>query len=80
MSHTSDNTRWTISAKGNHWRRQNGVVLVVGQFKTNSDYWAMRDGKFLSGRFHSIGHAQYAAEHNLEGDDNDNSDADEGGW
>ncbi len=73
-------TDWKISSKGNHWRRMDGIVLVVGQFKTNDDYWAMRDGKFLSGRFHSIGHAQYAAEHSLDGDDNSNSDADEGGW
>jgi hypothetical protein len=80
MNYTSKNTNWAISAKGNHWRRIDGIVLVVGQFKTNDDYWAMRDGKFLSGRFHSIGHAQYAAEHNLDGDDNGNSDADEGGW
>jgi len=73
-------TDWKTSSKGNHWRRQNGVVLVVGQFKTNSDYWAMRDGNFIKGRFYSIRDAQYAAEHNLEGDDNGNSDADEGGW
>lgn len=73
-------TDWKTSSKGNHWRRIDGIVLVVGQFKTNDDYWAMRDGKFLSGRFHSIGRAQYAAEHNLDGDDNSNSDADEGGW
>jgi hypothetical protein len=73
-------TDWKTSSKGNRWRRIDGIVLVVGQFKTNDDYWAMRDGKFLSGRFHSIGHAQYAAEHNLDGDDNSNSDADEGGW
>jgi hypothetical protein len=80
MNHTSKNTNWAISAKGNHWRRIDGIVLVVGQFKTNDDYWAMRDGKFLSGRFHSIGHAQHAAEHNLDGDDNGNFDADERGW
>ena len=80
MSHTSDNTRWTISAKGNHWRRQNGVVLVVGQFKTNSDYWAMRDGNFIKGRFYSIEDAQYAAEHNVEGDDSSQYHSDERGW
>ncbi len=73
-------TDWKSSSKGNHWRRQNGVVLVVGQFKTNSDYWAMRDGNFIKGRFFSIRDAQYAAEHNLEGDDPHNSGDDEGGW
>jgi hypothetical protein len=78
MSHTSDNTSWAISAKGNHWRRQNGVVLVVGQFKANSDYWAMRDGNFIKGRFCSMEDAQYAAENNIEGDDQYSSD--EGGW
>ena len=73
-------TDWKTSSKGNHWRRIDGIVLVVGQFKTNDDYWAMRDGKFLSGRFHSIGHAQYAAEHKLDGDDSGNYDSDERGW
>ena len=73
-------TDWKTSSKGNHWRRIDGIVLVVGQFKTSDDYWAMRDCKFLSGRFHSIGHAQYAAEHNLDGDDSGNYDSDERGW
>ena len=71
-------TDWKTSSKGNHWRRQNGVVLVVGRFKTNSDYWAMRDGNFIKGRFYSMENAQYAAENNVEGDDQYSSD--EGGW
>ena len=73
-------TQWAKSYKGNVWRRINGIVLVVGQFKTSSDYWAMRDGKFLSGRFRSLDQAQCAAERNLDGDDSSNYDADEGGW
>ena len=73
-------TDWKTSSKGNHWRRIDGIVLVVGQFKTSDDYWAMRDGKFLSGRFRSLDQAQCAAEHNLAGDDSSNYDADEGGW
>ena len=80
MNHTSENINWAISAKGNHWRRIDGIVLVVGQFNTSDDYWAMRDGKFLSGHFNSIGNAQYAAEHNLGSDDNGNSSAYEWGW
>ncbi len=73
-------TDWKTSSEGNHWRRIDGIVLVVGQFKTSSDYWAMRDGQFLTGRFRSLDQAQYAAEHNLDGEDIGNFDADEGGW
>ena len=72
-------TDWKTSSKGNHWHRIDGVVLVSSQFKTSDDYWATHDGKFLSGRFHSIGHTQYAAGHNLDGDDNGSPDTDEGG-
>jgi hypothetical protein len=74
----TNDTDWTSSSKGNQWRRIDGIVLVVGQFKTSDDYWAMRDGNFIKGRFYSMEDAQYAAENNVEGDDQYSSD--EGGW
>ena len=43
MSPTHD-TSWTISAKGNLWRRLDGKILVVGESKDGEYYWAMRDG------------------------------------
>jgi hypothetical protein len=72
MKYPTYDTNWTISAKGNCWRRLNKKVLVVGQFKDNDYYWAMRDGEFLKGRFESIEDAQIAAERNIEGDDYSN--------
>jgi hypothetical protein len=78
MIFPTNNTNWATSSKGNQWRRMDGVVLVVGQFKTSDDYWAMRDGNFIKGRFYSMEDAQYAAENNVEGDDQYSSD--EGGW
>jgi hypothetical protein len=79
MTFSTNNTNWANSSKSNHWRRIDGVGIVIGQFKTNDDYWAMHDGKFLSGRFHSISHAQYAAGQNLDGVDNGSPDTDGGG-
>ena len=69
MKYPTHDTNWAVSAKGNYWRRFNKIVLVVGQFKDNNYYWAMRDGEFLKGRFESIEDAQFAAEHGIEGDD-----------
>ena len=55
-------TDWAISAKGNEWRRINGVVLVVGRRKTDGKYWAMRDGNFLKDSFATEALAKRAAE------------------
>ncbi len=79
MKYPTYNTTWATSAKGNQWRRLNKKVLVVGQFKDNDYYWAMRDGEFLKGRFESIQGAQYAAENGIEGDDY-STESDDGGW
>ena len=78
MSPTHD-TSWAISSKGNHWRRLDRKVLVVGQFKDNDYYWALRDQEFLKGRFNSIEEAQYAAERGINGDDYSN-DAEDREW
>lgn len=76
MNYSTHDTSWAISAKGNYWRRLNRKVLVVGQFKDNDYYWAMRDQEFLKGRFNSIEDAQYAAERGINGDDYSNDSED----
>ena len=45
-------TDWSLSAKGNKWRRNKGKVLVVGKRKDGT-YWARADSKYLSGHFNS---------------------------
>lgn len=55
-------TDWATSAKGNEWRRINGVVLVVGRRKTDGKYWAMRDGDFLKESYATEAMAKRAAE------------------
>ena len=62
MNYSTQDTSWTISAKGNHWRRLDGKVLVVGEYKDSDNYWAMRDGKFLKDKFQTLQLAKQAAE------------------
>ena len=62
MSYSDRDTDWTMSAKGNTWRRANGVVLVIGKNKYGDGYWVMRDGEFLHGDFTSESEATRAAE------------------
>lgn len=76
MIYSTQDTSWAISAKGNHWRRLDGKVLVVGQFKTSDYYWAMLDGEFLKGKFRTIEQAQFAAECRIDGDDYSNDSED----
>jgi hypothetical protein len=78
MIFPTHDTNWAISEKGNNWRRLDGKVLVVGRFKTNDYYWAMRDGEFLKGKFRTIHQAQSAAEAGCEGDTEDYHDMHEG--
>jgi hypothetical protein len=62
MTFPTHDTNWATSGKGNKWRRQGGKILVVGRFKTNDYFWAMRDGEFLKGKFSTIQQAQHAVE------------------
>lgn len=55
-------TDWATSAKGNQWRRINGVLLVVGRRKTDGKFWAMRDGDFLKDSYSTEALAKKAAE------------------
>jgi len=62
MNYSTQDTSWTISAKGNHWRRLDGKVLVVGEYKDSDNYWSMRDGEFLKDKFQTLQLAKQAAE------------------
>ena len=62
MTYSTHETDWAVSARGNFWRRVNGIVLVVGRKKGEDSYWAMRDGVFIDGNFRTKEQAQRAAE------------------
>jgi hypothetical protein len=62
MSYSTPDTDWRVSAKGNSWRRFNGVVLIVGRKQTSGAYWARRGDNFLPGNFPSLKAAKLAAE------------------
>jgi hypothetical protein len=53
-------TDWTLSNKGNQWRRLHGRLLVVGQSKFG--IWARVADTFVKGRFDDIDDAMRAAE------------------
>lgn len=58
-------TDWTISSKGNHWRRINGKIVSAGR-KRDGKYWALADGIFADGTFYTINEAMAAAEAKLQ--------------
>jgi len=62
MNFSTQDTNWALSAKGNYWRRLDGKVLVVGEYKDADNYWAMHDGEFLKDKFETLQLAQQAAE------------------
>lgn len=62
MTYSTHDTDWALSAKGNFWRRVDGIVLVVGRKKGEDSYWAMRDGVFIEGNFRTKEQAQRTAE------------------
>lgn len=61
MNFFEDNTMWAKSAKGNHWKKINGVVLIVGG-SDSKKYWARVDDEFLPDRYESIEEAKNAAQ------------------
>jgi hypothetical protein len=71
MIYSDRDTEWDTSAKGNIWRRVNGVVLVIGKKKYGESYWVMRDGEFLDGDFNSKSEAVRAAEAKISDNDDD---------
>jgi hypothetical protein len=62
MSYPTHNTEWARSAKGNLWRRMNGVLLVVGKRKGDGGFWVRIGEDFLKGSFQTETVAKRAAE------------------
>ena len=56
-------TDWDRSAKGNYWRRIDGIVIVVGESKYSADcWWSMCDGDFADAAYSNMYRAMEAAE------------------
>ena len=70
MNFPTHDTNWATSAKGNLWKRTNGVICVVGQRK-DGRYWARRGDDFVPGSFASLEEAKSVLE-------TDSSDYDDG--
>ena len=68
MKYPTHDTEWATSAKGNVWRRINGIGLVVGKRK-DGRWWARRGEDFIKGSFSTKQEAKNAAELGLEGED-----------
>jgi hypothetical protein len=69
MTYPTHDTDWALSAKGNWWRRSDGLLLSAGTRKSDGRYWARRGDAFLKGSFNSLSAAQYAAEYGEDGED-----------
>ena len=61
MNYPTHDTPWATSAKGNIWRRVNGIPLIVGKRK-DGRWWARRGDSFIDGSFPSEESAKAAAE------------------
>ena len=58
-------TDWRESAKGNHWRKYKGVMLVVGG-SYQKGYWIRVGDKFLPEWVTSLETAKAAAENEVD--------------
>jgi hypothetical protein len=67
MNYPTHDTEWATSAKGNTWKRVNGIGLVVGKRK-DGRWWARRGDEFVKGSFTSKIEAMNAAELGHEGE------------
>jgi len=67
MNYPTHDTEWATSAKGNTWKRINGIGLVVGKRK-DGRWWARRGDDFNKGSFTSKIEAMNAAELGHEGE------------
>ena len=67
MNYPTHDTEWATSAKGNTWKRINGIGLVVGKRK-DGRWWARRGNEFIKGSFTSKIQAMNAAELGHEGE------------
>jgi hypothetical protein len=77
MNYPTHDTDWAISAKGNLWRRKDGVLLLVGKRTSDERFWARVGDNFLKGSFPTEESAKLAAENDGAGDElnSDFSDA-----
>lgn len=55
-------TMWSLSSAGNHWRRLDGKLLVVGYNESHGRYWARADQRFAEGSLETLSEAKAAAE------------------
>jgi hypothetical protein len=69
MSYPTHDTDWALSAKGNWWRRRDGLLLSAGTRKSDGRYWARRGDEFLKGSFNALSAAKFAAENGCDGED-----------
>jgi hypothetical protein len=76
MNYPTHDTSWATSAKGNTWRRLNGILLIVGKRK-DGRWWARRGDNFMKGSFATRTQAMKAAELGLDGIDTPVRDDDE---
>lgn len=76
MNYPTHDTPWATSAKGNTWRRVNGVALIVGKRK-DGRWWARRGDDFIKGSFSTKQEAMKAAEHGGDGEDMSEREDDE---
>jgi hypothetical protein len=53
-------TDWTLSKKGNQWRRMYGRLLVVGE--SEFGFWARLGDSFVKRQFDNLEDAKRAAE------------------
>jgi hypothetical protein len=68
MNYPTRDTEWATSAKGNTWKRINGIALIVGKRKDGT-WWARRGDDFIKGSFFTKQEAMSAAEHGHDGKD-----------
>jgi hypothetical protein len=68
MTYLTRDTEWATSAKGNAWKRTNGIALIVGKRK-DGRWWARRGDDFIKGSFSTKQEAMNAAEHGHDGED-----------
>ena len=69
MSYPTHDTDWALSAKGNWWRRCDGLLLSAGTRKSDGRYWARRGDDFIKGSVFTKQEAMSAAEHGHDGKD-----------
>ena len=65
MMNFPKNTEWRLSAKGNYWRKRNGVLLVVGG-SDEKGYWVRVGEDNLQNKQDTLEDAKVIAEFEVE--------------